>query len=150
MIWTLLRLSMLHQEIVAECVAQGSVQNREKMVMWYGKTSLLWASMFLAVAALIPNDALAACPGDTQLEMNQCAANEYRSADKDLNAFYSKLEKSKDLVSAERAWVAYRDAECAYQVKAVEGGSMAPLVQASCLADLTKQRLKQLMKDQQN
>ena len=118
--------------------------------MWYGETSWLCASMFLAAVALIPNDALAACPGNTQMEMNQCAANEYRSADKELNSFYSKLEKSKELVSAERAWIAYRDAECAYQVKAVEGGSMAPLVQASCLADLTKQRLKQLMNNQQN
>jgi len=141
---------MLHLEVEAECEAQGSAQSMENMVMWNGKTSLLSATMFLAVVELIPNVALAACPGNTQMEMNQCAANEYRSADKDLNAFYSKLEKSKELVSAERAWVAYRDAECAYQVKAVEGGSMAPLVQASCLADLTKQRLKQLMNDQQN
>ena len=141
---------MLHLEVEAECEAEGSAQNREKMVMWYGKTSWLCASMFLAAVALIPNDALAACPGNTQMEMNQCAANEYRSADKELNSFYSKLEKSKELVSAERAWIAYRDAECAYQVKAVEGGSMAPLVQASCLADLTKQRLKQLMNNQQN
>jgi uncharacterized protein YecT (DUF1311 family) len=95
-----------------------------------------------------PNYSLAACPGNTQIEMNQCAANEYRAADRDLNAFYSKLEKTKELIAAERAWIVYRDAECAYQVKAVEGGSMAPMVQASCLADLTKQRLKQLMNDQ--
>jgi uncharacterized protein YecT (DUF1311 family) len=118
--------------------------------MSYGKASLIFASIYLAVVALVPNGALAACPGNTQMEMNQCAANDYRSADRDLNAFYSKLEKSKELVSAERAWITYRDAECAYQVKAVEGGSMAPMVQALCLADLTKQRLKQLMNDQQN
>lgn len=47
-----------------------------------------------------------------------------------MNAYYAKLEKTKELVAAERAWITYRDAECAYQVKAVEGGSMAPLVHA--------------------
>jgi len=113
------------------------------------KVSLLGAFIFLSLVAL-PDHAFAACRGNTQMELNQCAANDYRAADRDLNAYYSKLEKTKELVAAERAWIAYRDAECAYQAKAVEGGSMAPMVHASCLTELTKQRLKQLIDDQQN
>ena len=115
--------------------------------MTNGKTSLLSAFLFLAIVAL-PDHALAACRANTQMELNQCAANEYKAADRDLNAYYSKLEKTNELVAAERAWIAYRDAECAYQAKAVEGGSMAPMIYSSCLADLTKQRLKQLISDQ--
>ena len=118
--------------------------------MLHEKSSLLSAFGILVLLTFMPIKVLAACPGDTQAEMNQCSANDYKSADKDLGAYYSKLEKTKELVSAERAWIAYRDAECAYQVKTVEGGSMAPMVQAMCLADLTKQRLKQLTSDQQN
>ena len=117
--------------------------------MFNSKTCLFIALLFFSTVAQ-PNYSLAACPGNNQMEMNQCAANDYRSADKELNAYYSKLEKTKELIAAERAWIAYRDTECAYQVKAVEGGSIAPLIQSSCLADLTRQRLKQLMSDQQN
>ena len=99
---------------------------------------------------LMPNPTLAACTGTTQKEINRCASNDLKSAEKDLNAFYAKLEKTNELVASQRAWIAYRDAECAYQAKAFEGGSMAPMVEASCLADLTNQRLKQLIKGQQN
>lgn len=112
------------------------------------KFGMFGVMAFLCSLISTSNNASAACPGTTQMEMNQCAANDYRIADRDLNAYYAKLEKIKELVAAERAWITYRDAECAYQVKAVEGGSMAPLVHATCLADLTRQRLKQLMSDQ--
>jgi uncharacterized protein YecT (DUF1311 family) len=114
------------------------------------KQSAVSAFLFFALGAALSGQAHAACPGDTQMEMNECAANDYNAADKELGKFYAKLEKSKELVAAERAWISYRDAECAYQMKAVEGGSMAPMVQAVCLADLTNRRLQQLTADRQN
>ena len=118
--------------------------------MLHSKSSFLGGLLFLTLLAFYPNPSEAACRANTQMEINQCAANEYRYADRELNAYYSKLEKTKELVTAERAWIAYRDAECAYQAKFVEGGFMAPMVHSSCLTELTKQRFKQLIDDQQN
>lgn len=91
--------------------------------------------------------ALARCPGDTQSEMNQCSAEDYKRADADLTKAYHKLEKSAGLITAERAWIAYRDAECAYETSSVEGGSMAPLVNATCMTQLTKERTSILKSD---
>ena len=61
---------MLYLEILAELAAESNAQNKETMVMLYGKANLISVSMCLAVVALISNDALAACPGNTQMEMN--------------------------------------------------------------------------------
>jgi uncharacterized protein YecT (DUF1311 family) len=89
--------------------------------------------------------AQAACPGDTQMEMNSCAASDYSRADKDLNAAWRELPKSTELVAAQRAWIAYRDAECSFRRAQFEGGSIAPLIYSTCLSELTKQRTKILI-----
>ena len=55
----------------------------------------------------------------TQAEMNQCAAREAKAADQHLNAVYramlSKLKSNKiatqKLIAAQRAWIAFRDAD---------------------------------------
>ena len=111
------------------------------------QTRLVGLFLLSMLALFGPDHAMAECSGNTQSEMNECAANDYKLANRDLNAYYSKLEKTDELVKAERAWIAYRDAECNYQAKPFAGGSAAPMVLASCLADLTKQRLQQLISD---
>jgi uncharacterized protein YecT (DUF1311 family) len=106
------------------------------------RASLL--SMLLAFTASIFSfsAARAACPGDTQMEMNACAASDYSRADEELNAVWRKLPKSKELLAAQRAWIAYRDAECSFRRAQFEGGSIAPLIYATCLSELTRQRTK--------
>ena len=86
--------------------------------------------------------AQAACPGDTQMEMNSCAASDYSRADGELNTAWRKLPKSKELLASQRAWIAYRDAECSFRKAQFEGGSIAPLIYSSCLSELTKERTK--------
>lgn len=88
----------------------------------------------------------AACPGDTQMEMNDCAAQAYDQADRRLSQAYKRLERTPELVAAERAWITFRDAECKFEAHAVEGGSMQPMVYANCLQSLTEDRIKQLEK----
>ena len=44
------------------------------------------------------------------------------------------------LVNAQRAWIAYRDAECNFSSANAEGGSVYPMVVSTCLDDLTKAR----------
>lgn len=86
----------------------------------------------------------------TQGEMNACAGIAYRNADRRLNQVYQQLipklsaSRRQQLVTAQQAWIRYRDASCNFERSEVAGGSMAPMIQASCLARLTEQRTKDL------
>jgi uncharacterized protein YecT (DUF1311 family) len=88
---------------------------------------------------------------DTQAEMNACAARDFNAADRALNQEYARLVASihdtgrRDrLRAAERAWIAYRDAQCAFEASAMEGGTAAPLLFSGCAAQLTRERTKEL------
>ncbi len=84
--------------------------------------------------------------------MNRCAEDAWHKSDAELNAVYKKLQSrnkedaqaGKLLVSAERAWVAFRDAECEYGAADNQGGSIFPLIYFGCLDRLTKARANQL------
>ncbi len=111
------------------------------------------ATVFLVMAYSGPGEA-ADCQGQSQRDLDLCAANAYRAADKALNDTYTTITlrlkgnaagRAK-LVSAERAWVAYRDAECDFAASGVAGGSISPMIIADCRADATKQRQAQLAK----
>lgn len=85
-----------------------------------------------------------------QATMNQCAAQQNKAADKELNALYRQItERLKDhpdskklLVGAQRAWIGFRDAECKFSASGVEGGSVYPLIYSNCITDLTKARVE--------
>ncbi|HCS45087.1 MAG TPA: urease-associated protein, partial [Pseudomonas sp.] len=73
------------------------------------------------------------------------------AADKELNALYQQMtarlkssspDSRKLLVSAQRSWIAFRDAECKFSASAVEGGSVYPLIYSNCITDLTKARVE--------
>ncbi|MDH4413199.1 MAG: lysozyme inhibitor LprI family protein [Rhizobium sp.] len=97
----------------------------------------------------------------TQADMNQCAAEDYRKADAAMNAQWAETRAAmlardkasppsgdngaaKRLLASQRAWLAYRDAACDVEGYSVDGGSMQPLVVSSCLADLTTRRTEDL------
>lgn len=96
----------------------------------------------------------------TQRVMNACADIEYDKADKDLNAAYKQLrtkmsdwDKSADeeskgavdaLVAAQRAWVAFRDANCEVAGFQARGGTMESMLISSCLADMSTKRAAEL------
>jgi uncharacterized protein YecT (DUF1311 family) len=87
---------------------------------------------------------------DSQQMMNICAGEDYQAADASLNAAYQNLASSGDansrklLQTAQRAWIVFRDAECARSTAASEGGSIHPLEMSQCLTRLTDDRIKQL------
>lgn len=77
---------------------------------------------------------------------------DFQQVDKALNEAFRQIEhrladdpgaKSR-LVHAQRAWIAFRDAECAFQSSGEDGGSAAPTVIALCKAALTADRTGQL------
>ncbi|WP_347927483.1 lysozyme inhibitor LprI family protein [Pseudomonas helvetica] len=85
-----------------------------------------------------------------QRTMSECAAKDYKKADTQLNALYKQindrlkdnLESKKLLVGAQRAWVAFRDAECEFSASGVAGGSVYPMIYSNCLAGLTLKRVE--------
>ena len=92
------------------------------------------------------------CPDQSQNGLNQCADAAYKKADGALNGVYKEItrrlkddaETTKLLVAAQRAWIAFRDAECAFSSSANAGGSIYPMVYAGCLKRLTEARTNEL------
>jgi uncharacterized protein YecT (DUF1311 family) len=109
------------------------------------------------------------CPeAKSQADLNECYANLYQSADTQLNATYNNIvgfmkknllvaqhdnnsallthnqTSLTKLLAAQRAWLAYRDANCDSVKFQYDGGSIQPMIWAQCMADTTQQRLTTL------
>ena len=95
----------------------------------------------------------------TQSEMNECAASEAKKADKRLNVTYrellSKIKEDKvatdKIVSAQRAWIAFRDAELAAMWPTASGenpnlkyGSVHPFCYSLAYTEMTEKRTSEL------
>jgi len=83
--------------------------------------------------------------------LNKCADQDLIKADKKLNSLYQKLERrlsdnnaKKLLTTSQRAWIKFRDAECDFSASGTEGGTIQPMIYATCRAILTTDRSKQL------
>ncbi|WP_027059166.1 lysozyme inhibitor LprI family protein [Mesorhizobium loti] len=87
---------------------------------------------------------------DGQQMMNICAGEDYQAADARLNKAYQNLISSDDadgkalMQAAQRAWISFRDAECAHTTAASAGGSIHAMEVSQCLTRLTNERIKQL------
>jgi uncharacterized protein YecT (DUF1311 family) len=104
----------------------------------------------------------------SQLQMDRCADYEYKEADAHLNKVYSKAMQymTKDLTrarskgneeqmkyeetaiaslkEAERAWLSYRDIQSKAAAQQYEGRSMAPMIYAQCLTQITEHRTAEI------
>lgn len=127
-----------------------------------GILTMLCGCVLLMDAPASGEDALPADCNDamTQMDMNACAAADYEKADKALNVRWLATKKAaaawdarseeqphgaeEHLLKAQRAWLAYRDSQCAAAGFTVGGGSMQPMVVSACLADLTRKRTEEL------
>ncbi|MFW0766621.1 lysozyme inhibitor LprI family protein [Trabulsiella odontotermitis] len=82
----------------------------------------------------------------TQAELNTCTAAQYQAADKKLNETYQNALKravpaQRELLKkAQNAWIALRDADCAFMSSGSTGGSVQPMVENQCMADKTVER----------
>src|SRR5579864_2525272 len=80
-----------------------------------------------------------------QFDLNQCAGANADAADAALNALYRQLLKQHPdahatarLKKSERAWIAYRDKQCASEVgPQADGGSIWPMEMSNCLEEKT-------------
>lgn len=115
---------------------------------------MLIEALFLLAAAHVPEDCDNAI---SQSEMTACAQADFARADAALNAQWKvtmaamkrrdredQLGYADALLAAQRAWLAYRDAQCVIEGYEMRDGSAQPMLVAGCKATLTRQRTKQL------
>lgn len=92
---------------------------------------------------------------DSQMAMNVCSFREFLRADIALNQTWDRVvvryRREDDdsalwqaVLNAQRAWLAFRDAQCGIWREYYKGGSIMPLVSNSCLTHLTEQRIEHL------
>ena len=105
---------------------------------------------------LLPNLAWAdSCDNPkTQADMTYCADWWFKKNDAAMSDAYSRLRTyyakipaaKKGLLKAQRAWLAFRDAECGLEALGEAGGSAQPMIYNQCLSRLTQLRSEQLEK----
>ncbi|MGF6756170.1 uncharacterized protein YecT (DUF1311 family) [Paraburkholderia sp. GAS42] len=85
-----------------------------------------------------------------QASMNMCASRDFKASDKKLNETYRALSTKSSragrdkLQKAQRAWLAWRDAQCEFNTLGSVDGSVHPMVHAACLDQLTQAQTKLL------
>ncbi|RDE06402.1 lysozyme inhibitor LprI family protein [Sphingomonas aracearum] len=89
----------------------------------------------------------APCPGSTTPEVEQCLAADLARADAELNRYYTaavtRLSKEREgtalakLRASERAWIAYRDAECNAVYENWKGGTIRGAMALGCRTKIT-------------
>jgi len=88
----------------------------------------------------------------TTAAMRACENARYEKVDRELNVVYQKLSKElgagprEKLRVAQNAWLRFRDANSDFQASLAEGGTMAPLLKISTLAEMTEARTEELRK----
>ncbi|TIV98226.1 MAG: DUF1311 domain-containing protein [Mesorhizobium sp.] len=116
------------------------------------KTTLLSAVLAVAVAAMmaVPAQAADCAAAKTQADLATCTAKDATSADAALNAVYRALAErlttadQQRLRDAQRAWIPFRDKECAFRTRPYADGSVYSSLVETCKAELTQARLAQL------
>lgn len=116
-------------------------------------------SALLAALLLGPTAGLAAevdcSTSANQMDANICAGQEFDRVDAELNRRYATLRGKLDengrrnLVAAERAWIAFRDLECNLRtgfntLTPDENGTIAPMLMGQCKTALTRRRIQDL------
>jgi uncharacterized protein YecT (DUF1311 family) len=118
--------------------------------------------MLLAMALLLSGEQEARCDNPiAQSDMTRCEISRFEAADRAMNrqwkttlARMREYDRSPEgdgrpgyadqLLQAQRAWLAYRDAHCRSDGYRMRGGSAEPMLVAGCRAELTDVRRKQL------
>jgi uncharacterized protein YecT (DUF1311 family) len=83
----------------------------------------------------------------TQASMNGCAGSDLQKSRDRLQSLLRELRGALDstgrrgLDSVQHRWQAYAQAQCRWEGAAYDGGSMRPMIEASCLSRRTEERI---------
>ncbi len=106
----------------------------------------------------------------SQLALNTCAWQAYERADADLNRMWPRVvaemrERDREpeterargrpgyhqaLLRSQRAWISFRDAQCRLVSYQARGGSMEPQLFSQCMERLTRERIVELRRSQED
>lgn len=77
---------------------------------------------------------------------DDCLDKELTMYDKELNKIYRRLVKNgdNDLKKTEVLWIKFKEADCHYMSKEVNGGSYYNVIYKACLINKTKSRVEEL------
>lgn len=116
------------------------------------KISSKLSAVLFGLAVLAPLSAANAddCDKATggQAGLNECYGNVFKKTDAELNKLYKEIEArlkddadtTKRLVTAQKAWVAYRDGECDFQTAG--DGSDVGMAYPICQTAITQSRIE--------
>jgi uncharacterized protein YecT (DUF1311 family) len=106
------------------------------------------------IASILPSFARAddCANAATQADMNACADASLKNTDAELNDVYREIvgrlkgsDQTKQLlIASQRAWLLFRDAECAFSTSAAKEGSIYPSLVQNCRNSMTQDRIKGL------
>src|SRR5436309_3214168 len=88
----------------------------------------------------------------TQSELNTQARADFATTEKQLEVIYHKLAQALDspgrqkLAEAQKAWIAFREAQAALEVDEVRGGTAAASILDATRAELTREQIERLKK----
>jgi len=105
--------------------------------------------ILLCIISALSVTASAQTTGEIKMEMGRT----FEESDKAMNAAYQKLlgilneEGKKRLRAAQRAWIAYRDAQAEFAAHPFAGGSAEGIEYSGSLNLLTHERTKKLLED---
>ena len=115
---------------------------------------LLVALSLIAITPALDARAAEDCdtPNSDMAQLRDSYGKAYKKSDSELNTLYKQImSRLKDdepttklLVTAQKAWVAFRDAECDFSTSRSSGGTIYPMIQAICLDKLTSKRVGEL------
>jgi uncharacterized protein YecT (DUF1311 family) len=100
-------------------------------------------------------EALPCSSETTTAGMRNCENLRYEQAQKALDSVYALLMKQLDaggkekLRAAQSAWLQFRQADADFEAQIGEGGTLAPLIKITVMADLTEARTTELKKSLQ-
>lgn len=131
------------------------------------RTRILGVTILLVVSCAVGAFPIAAvgqakqesapCSSETTTAgMRNCENLRYEKAQQELDSVYAQLMKQLDktgkakLKSAQSAWLRFRKAEADFQADSARGGTLAPLIRITVMADLTGARAAELKKSLQH
>lgn len=127
----------------------GSKGNIRRLACPVAIAALVWAGITPQSATATDETVDCSAPMNT-VEMHYCADEAYKAADGDLNQVWQTMrghlskEEKAALLTAQRAWLKYRDANCDFAAMPYLGGTLHPVILLTCLESMTRTRTEEL------
>ena len=132
-----------------------TIRERFLAVVLIGAACLSLSSFSVHAFAQAKQEALPCSSETTTAGMRSCENLRYEQAQKALDAAYAELMKQLDetgtakLRTAQSAWLQFRKADADFEASRAAGGTLAPLIRITVMADLTEARAVELKKSLQ-